>query len=115
MTLPSRIMYIESKGDGITGPAPSAALPSRRAARRFYYRGKRFRSLKGAGFKSNYYEVDSGDEYWISGCKRSGDDRLYSGTVQIDDDVPQEYWVKIRNRPESKHRAIGRSGKYSVT
>ena len=35
---------------------------------------------------------------------------------QIDDDVREEYWVKIRNRPESKNvGGIGRSGKYSVT
>ncbi len=109
-------MYIESKGDGITGPARIGRVTFSKSGKTLYYRGKRFRSLKGAGFKSNYYEVDSGDEYWISGCKRSGDDRLYSGTVQIDDDVREEYWVKIRNRPESKNvRAIGRSGKYSVT
>ncbi len=84
--------------------------------RTLYYRGQQFRSLKGTGFKANYYEVGSGDEYWISGCKKSGGDRLYSGTVEIDEDVREEYWVQIRNRPESKDaRASGRSGKYSVT
>jgi hypothetical protein len=35
-----------------------------------YYQGKEFRSLKGAGFKANYYEVGTGDEYWISGRAR---------------------------------------------
>ena len=67
------------------------------------YRGKSFQSLKGQGSKGNYFEVESGDEYWISGCKRDGSDRLYGERVpvEIDDDVRVEYWTKVRELPEN--------------
>jgi hypothetical protein len=36
--------------------------------------------------------VDSGEDYWISGPKRDGDDRLYGSRnpVEIDEDVREE-------------------------
>lgn len=57
----------------------------------------RSRSLKGAGFKSNYHEVESGDPYWISGPHKDRDDRLYGGNrgVEIDEDVRDEYVALI--------------------
>jgi hypothetical protein len=58
--------------------------------------------------------VESGEEYWISGCKRDGSDRLYGGDVAIDPDVWDEYWSQIRmcTPPQSKSKAR-RVGKYS--
>jgi hypothetical protein len=58
-------------------------------------------SLKGSGFKSNYYDVETGDEYWISGPRKDGGDRLYGEPipVEIDDDVREEYWTQIRRLP----------------
>ena len=32
-----------------------------------YYQGRTFHTLKGRGFKSNYYDAETGEEYWISG------------------------------------------------
>ena len=59
--------------------------------------------LKGAGFKSNYFDVETGEDYWISGPKRDGSDRLYGGRVpiEIDDDVREEYWKVVRGQPEN--------------
>jgi hypothetical protein len=67
-------------------------------------RGREFQSLKGRALKANYFEVESGDEYWISGCKRDGTDRLYGERVpvEIDDNVRVEYWTRIRELPENK-------------
>ena len=58
-----------------------------------YYKGLKFQSLKGAGFKANCFETESGDHYWISGPRRDQNDRLYGGNggVEIDDDVREEY------------------------
>ena len=39
MTLPSRIMYIESKGDGITGPARIGRVTFSKSGKTLYYRG----------------------------------------------------------------------------
>ncbi|TBO42088.1 hypothetical protein [Pedobacter kyonggii] len=43
------------------------------------------------------------EHYWISGCKKDGDDRLYGERIpiHIDEDVREEYWKDIRNRPNN--------------
>ena len=100
----SRIMYIENKSDGLTGPARIGRVTFSKTGKTLYYQGKSFRSLKGRGFKSNYYEVGTGDEYWISGCRKDGDDRLYGERlpIEIDEDVLEEYWSEIRQTPGHK-------------
>jgi hypothetical protein len=101
-------MYIEYKGDGLSGgDARIGRVHFSKTGRTLYYGGKSFQSLKGSGFKSNYVEVETGDEYWISGCKRDGSDRLYGERIpiEIDDDARVEYWTEIRELPENKAKA----------
>lgn len=96
-----RIMYIECKAGGLTGSARIGRVRFSKTGRTLYYRGLTFQSLKGAGFKSNYYCVETGEDYWISGPKRRGGDQLYGGgtPVEIDEDVREEYWREIRREP----------------
>lgn len=96
-----RRAYIESKASGLTGPARIGRVTFSKTGRTLYYRGQTFRSLKGSGFKANY-DVGTGEEYWISGPKRYGSDRLYGEriAVGIDDDAREEYWTEIRGQPE---------------
>jgi hypothetical protein len=72
-----------------------------------HYGGKSFQSLSGSGFKANYFCVETGEHYWISGPRRDGVDRLYKSDwpVEIDEDVREEYWIEIRGMPEMKDRA----------
>lgn len=94
-------MYIERKAGELTGTARIGRVTFSKSGRRLYYRGQRFQSLKGAGFKSNYYDMETGEDYWISGPKRDGSDRLYGSLpIEIDDDVRQEYWRNIRQLPK---------------
>lgn len=72
------------------------------------YGDQKFNTLSGGGFKSNYYDVETRAHYWISGCHKDGRDALYRNTVEIDDDVREEYWTSIRNKPESKHVKVFR-------
>lgn len=104
----SRIMYIESKAGGLTGPARIGRVSFSKTGSTLYYGGRSFRSLKGAGFKSNYYDVETGEEYWISGPKKDGSDRLYGERVpvEIDDDVREEYWREVRGQPDRASEAI---------
>ena len=46
-----RIMYIESKADGLTGPARIGRVTFSKTGRTLHYRGDAFRSLKGAGLE----------------------------------------------------------------
>jgi hypothetical protein len=108
-------MYIEFKGDGLSGLARIGRVKFSKTGKTIYYAGRKLQSLKGSGFKSNYFDVETGDEYWVSGCKKRGGDRLYGGLVEIDDDVREEYWTSIRGSPNRKDQRIAKcNGKYAV-
>ena len=106
-------MYIENKSGGLSGPARIGRVRFSKSGQSIHYQGKTFETLKGNGFKSNYFETESGEHYWISGCRKDGMDALYSTDVEIDDDVKEEYWVEVRGMPEnkgiSKFRANGKN------
>src|SRR5215467_1844130 len=110
----TRIMYIERKGDGASGPGRIGRVTFSKSGKSFYYVGRRFQTLSGRGFKANYFDSETGEHYWISGCKKRGGDRLYSGTIEIDDEVREEYWYEIRGMPSRKHQKLIRSvGKHA--
>jgi len=99
----TRIMYIERKAGELTGPARIGRVTFSKNRKTLHYHGKQYRSLRPSGFKANYHEVETGEEYWISSCRRDGMDRLYGERVPvyIDEDVREEYWTEIRKRPEN--------------
>lgn len=93
-------MYIERKDQLNSDDAHIGRVRMSKTGATLYYGGREFRSLKG-GYKANYYDVETGDEYWISGCKKDGTDRLYASNkpIWIDEDVREEYWTTIRGLP----------------
>ena len=95
----SRIMYIEDKSNGLEGDARIGRVYFSKTGKTLYYRGLKFQSLKGSGFKANYYEVESGNEFWISGPRKDQNDRLYGGNrgVKVDEDVKEEYEAYIKS------------------
>lgn len=99
----TRIMYIEYKGGNLTGEARIGRVTFSKTKKSIHYNGKTFKSLKGRGFKANYFDLETGEEYWISGCKKDGTDRLYNERtpIYIDEDVQKEYWEQIRNLPDN--------------
>lgn len=74
----TRIMYIESRGDGLIGPARIGRVTFSKSGATIYYAGRS-----------------------ISGVKRNGQDSLYATNVRptIDADVHDEYWRAIRGLP----------------
>jgi hypothetical protein len=105
---------MERKGDDIVGPARIGRVTFTKTGKSVDYKGQRFTTLTGRGFKANYYDVATREQYWISGCKKDGTDALYSTIVEVDEDVREEYWTQIRNKPEMKRVASFKSiGKYS--
>ena len=101
-------MYIESKARGVTGPARIGRVSFSRTGRTLHYGGRSFQSLEGAGAKANFYDVETGEEYWISGPRKDGGDRLHGEAVpvEIDEDVRAEYWTQIRREPSRAGEAI---------
>ena len=109
-----RVMWIEHKtGDGLAGPARIGWVKISDKGKRLDYRDQAFRTLRGRGFKANYYDITTRDKYWISGCRKDGRDALYTTEVEIDDDTLEHYWLEIRRRPEDRHiRHMSVPGKY---
>ena len=104
----SRIMYIEYKGDGLSGNARIGRVKFSKSGKSIHYRDKLFLSLQGSGYKSNYFDEATGEPYWISGCRKDGADRLYGERlpIYIDDDVREEYWTVIRELPRFKDTKV---------
>jgi hypothetical protein len=46
------------------------------------------------------FDVETGEQHWISGPRRDGADRLYGERipVEVDEDAYDEYWSAIRRR-----------------
>lgn len=110
----SRIMYIEPKGRELhtdSAPARIGKVTFSKSRKTIYYRARTF--VRQQGFCGNYVDEKTGEEYWISGCKRKGGDRLFPGTIEIDEDVREEYWTEIRKMPECKDQKLIRcAGKH---
>src|ERR1700755_2499892 len=104
----SRIMYIEYKGEGLKGDARIGRVVFSKTGQSIHYGNKTFQTLNGRGFKANYRDVETGELYWISGCRKDGADRLYGERlpIYIDDDVRIEYWTEIRNMPGSIDKKV---------
>lgn len=98
----SRIMYVENKSEGLDGPACISRVEYSKSGKSILWNGRELQSLAGRGIsKSNYFDVRTGEEFWISGPRKDGADRLYApagAAVPIDVDVREEYWTKIRGK-----------------
>lgn len=104
----SEIMYIErvDHGGG-TQWARIGRAASSKTGRTLYYGG---RELRGRG-QPWYSDAESGESFVIQPARRDGLDRSGGGLqgsfpVEIDDDVREEYWQRIRGEPERRHERI---------
>lgn len=96
----SRIMYIEEKTNSLNGPARIGRVFLSKSGQSLHYGGRTFQKLSGRGFKANYFDVETGEHFWISGPRKDGNDRLYEGSskpIEIYEDVKNEYLALIRN------------------
>lgn len=110
----TRIMYIEPGGGLGCDSGRIGRVRFSKTGKTLYYKDEAFCTLGGRGYKTNHYNTETRLAYWISGPRRDGNDALYPLTIEIDEDVREEYWCEIRNRPDLKDKTSFRSpGKYS--
>jgi hypothetical protein len=109
------IVYIERGGGLERAGGRIGRVRLSKTGRTVFYHGLELRSLNGRGYKTTHFDVHTGEEYWVSGPRKDGNDSLYPDTVEIDDDVRVEYWTAIRRLPEnsqvSSFRAPGKHSK----
>ena len=98
------IKYIELKtGFADNGPAWIGNVKESKSGKTIYFNNHAFQKCQ--GIQGNYYDVETGEEYWISGVKQNGRDRhpAGNGKVIIDRKCINEYLsiVSLRSLPTS--------------
>jgi hypothetical protein len=78
------LKYIELKsGFNDNGPAWIARVKISKSGRTIYFNGMALKRAVGGMISGNYYNMDSGDEYWITGVKKRGTNRHWAGSGRI--------------------------------
>lgn len=87
-----RVMYIELKsGYNDDGPAWIGRVAFSKSGQTIYFNDKALKKFQ--GISGNFYDVETGEEYWVSGVKKDGKDRHWAGKgkIMIDRKVINEY------------------------
>lgn len=88
-------MYVENKDGDIDGFCARIGWVSfSKTGLTVYYRGKTLKRARGGGISGNHYDENTGEEYWISGIKKSGSNTHYaesSVSIHVDEDALTEY------------------------
>lgn len=101
------LKYIELKtGFGDNGPAWIGMAEFSKSGRTVYFNGRAFKNSNARGISGNYYDIENGDEYWISGIKKNGTDRHWAGggKIMIDRNVVDLYLSLVEFNALDKNR-----------
>ena len=88
------ILYIELKtGFSHNGPAWIGAVEFSKSKQTIYFDGKALKKFKTPAINANYYDIENGNEYWISGVKKDGLDRhkFGGGKIMLDKNAVEKY------------------------
>tara|TARA_R110002033_G_scaffold170879_1_gene214648 strand:- start:1833 stop:2414 length:582 start_codon:yes stop_codon:yes gene_type:complete len=98
----TEIKYLELKsGFSDNGPAWIGLVSFSKSGKTIYFDGKAFQSLNGMGINGNYFDIENGDEYWISGVKKDMTDRhkFGGGKIFVEKRILNNY-LKIVDKSE---------------
>lgn len=105
------IKYIELKsGFSDDGPAWIGLVEFSKTGRTLYFDDKAFQSLGGNGIGENFFDIETGDEYWISGIKKNQQDRHWAGNglIYIDNRIVDDYKkiINLEYLDSKKHKVV---------
>lgn len=86
------LMYLELKsGCNDNGPAWIGYVKTSKSGQTLYWNDHAFQKYN--GISSNYVDIETGEEYWISGVKKRGTNRHWagSGVIQMDRRAVEDY------------------------
>lgn len=85
--LPKRLMYIENKDGDIDGVAARIGWVSfSKTGKTVYYRDLELMSVGGRGIAGNFMNVETREEFWVSGVKKRGSNAHWAESVKIEID-----------------------------
>ncbi len=109
-TLRTELKYIELKsGSSDNGTAWIGLVSFSKSGKTVYFDGKGFQTLDGTGREGgNYYEIGTGNEYWISGVKKDMSDRhkFGGGKIFVEKRILNDY-LQIIGRTELPKTGYG--------
>jgi hypothetical protein len=77
------LRYIELKtGFEDNGPAWIGFVTRSKSGRTIYFNGQAFQRSPGL-CGGNHADIETGEEYWISGVKKNGEDRHWAGSGKV--------------------------------
>jgi hypothetical protein len=92
--LTRRLMYVENKDgtlDGVNGRIGWVTFS--KTGQTVYYRGRSLQKTS-RGTRGNFFDTETGEEYWVSGVKKRGSNTHWAESnisVEIDPDALEEY------------------------
>jgi hypothetical protein len=76
------LKYLELKtGYSDNGPAWIAKVGVSKSGRTLYFNGKALK--RGSGISGNHFDLETGEEYWVSNVKKDGSDRHWAGSGRV--------------------------------
>ncbi len=100
----ARVMYIELKsGYSDDGPAWIGKVEFSKSGQTIYFDNKALKKMKTRGV-GNHYDLETGEEYWVSGVKKNGQDRHRSGKGKIMLDKKSIDEIENDGREHNYHR-----------
>ena len=94
------IRYIELKtGYSDNGPAWIGKVRLSKSGNTIYFNDKAFRKRRGVS--GNFFDVETYEEYWISGIKKDGSDRHWAGhgKIILGKNIVEDYF-KVKGKRE---------------
>ena len=89
-----RLMYVGNKDGQIDGSNGRIGwVEFSKTGQTVYYRGRQLQKSSGQGIRGNFFDVETGEEYWVSGVKKRGSNVHWAEriTVRIDPDAVDAY------------------------
>jgi len=119
MIKPNSILYVELKtGYHGNGPAWIGRARCSKSGKSLYFDGKILKGVKNPAVpgnsSGNYYDIVSGNKYWVSGAKKGREDRLgsASGNVFVDRAVLKDYLARtgLESLPATQYAVVDLKG-----
>ena len=75
-----KLMYIEFKAEPLhRGPAWIGLASLSKSGRTVYFNDRALKRFTGGGLIGNHYDLETGEDVWVSGPKKKGQDRHWAG------------------------------------
>jgi len=102
----TEIKYIELiTGFTHNGPAWIGLVSFSKTGKTLYFNGKAFQRVGSDRTRGNFYDIETGEEYWISGAKRNMNDRhIYGyGKIFVEKRILNDYLKIVSETKLNEH------------